>query len=215
MPNKKRQYKKSSQLSSKELREFRSLVSKYKKAGLIKGKVDARSARPSFVRGGKSLAAQVNAAQKIKTVKQAKTTPKLAPLDKPVSFRNLPSVNKKSLAGVLNSIEENADAINATKKQEENFGFKIYGSKSYRVFEDVRDLIKYLEKYKTINEVQHKRLESDDVLSNLVLVRVNKTANQWKPEKQKFTKTKLEQHRKKLHATRKRINQVALRKRRK
>lgn len=62
--------------TSSELRLFRSAVSQLKKQGIIKASVDARSARPYFVRGGKTLAEVVNKNRSKLTVPKSVTLPK-------------------------------------------------------------------------------------------------------------------------------------------
>lgn len=163
-------------LSQSELREFRSYVAQLKRKGLIPGKTSVSSARPAFVRGGKTLAEIVNANRDKLTPYQPPV--KKAPLGKPLSVRSLPH-SHKSLARVLKDLEENERAIDALKKPDELWGFQIGGTDSLRLFSDIRLVLDYLGESAGIQQLYHKRQKSQEVFNSLKIVRWNKSATEW------------------------------------
>lgn len=168
-------------LSIQELRTFRSLVSRLKKQGIIKG-VDARSARPYFVRGGKTLAEIVN--------KYAgKLPPPRPPSDlkrigQPLSFRDI-GLKSKSLAGALNELDKNYQAFEKLKKPGEHWAVQIDGIRSYMTYSDLGLFAQEMKESGGIQQVLRKRADSQEIFSSLRLVRWNKSADEWKPGPQK------------------------------
>lgn len=196
-------------LSPSQLKEFRSAVASLKRQGLLKGSVDARSARPYFVRGGKTLAEQVNKnLDKIQPVNRSTKTvgrtsraklqpkaPELKPLNTPISVRDYP-LNARGLASTIKGLDENFAEINKLKRPREKFGFEIDGIRSYAIFYDIRDLAEYLSESAGIQMVLKRRQQSAELFSKLKLVRWNRTAKEWKPGPQKLTKTQAERRKK-------------------
>lgn len=175
-------YSRKSKLSPSELRTFRSAVASLKKKGLIKGKVDAKSAQPYFVRGGKTLAEQVNASHK--QISPKKPLPsKLATANKLFSIRDLPHKHK-SLAGLIRDLEENASSLDKLKKRDEVWAFQIAGANSLRTFDSIDLLLEMFHyprdnPYAGIRGPKSKK-DADFIYDKLKLVRWTKTNREWK-----------------------------------
>lgn len=198
-------------LTSTELREFRSKISTLKKQGLIKPSLDARSARPFFISRGKTLAEIVNK-ESSRLSKLTESVPaatkaqkdlgdlNLLPLNRAVSVRDFP-VPAKTLPKFLNEISTRSPELGKLKRKGERFAFSIDGNRSYQLYDDLDDLAEALEKYEsfmTATPSDNRKLY--DVLK---IVRWNKTRKEWKPAKQKLSKTKLAEKRKQDRRTKK------------
>ena len=162
-------------LSATDLKEFRSHVARLKKQGVIPSNVDARSARPYFVRGGKTLAEYVN-----KDLNPPAPKPKLATARQPITVRNLPNTKHRSLAGLLKDMEEHADEINALKKPDEFFGFRIAGTDSIAPYRTIKLLIDELKESAGIQYLFNRRSRSaKEVFDTLQIIRWNQPPGQW------------------------------------
>lgn len=172
-------------LTPSELKQFRASVSSLKKQGLIPKSVDARTARPYFVRGGKTLAEIVNKYNEPKPSAKPSDSPRLAPLKRPISLRDLPGNKRKSLASLFRDIENDPSLeakINALKKPDEFFTFEIEGTRSIYPYRDIGLLLerfKYEGKQAAF-DIYHKRQKSIDLFSKLKIVRWNDTATEWR-----------------------------------
>jgi hypothetical protein len=178
-------------LSGSNLREFRSYVSQLKKQGVIPKSVDARSARPYFKRGGKTLAEIVNR-NHAKLTPHPTLSPGVTPAktklaDGPLAIRDF-ATNQKGLATLFRDMEKDdalAARVDAMKRDDEMWGFRIEGTDSMHIFADIRLLIDEAFKYgKRIGpygteDIFHKRSKSVDLLDKLVLVRWNKGPSAW------------------------------------
>lgn len=181
-------------ISGQSLTEFRNYVSQAKKLGLVPASTDARTARPYFIRGGKTLAETINKNKsKLKpfnpSVKKAKS--KLLSPDKPISIRDLP-IKGKSLATALKEMERDPSKFDALKRSNERWGFQVgkeqYGS--IQIFGDIDLMVDYLRHYdgnaeRASNSVFHKRSKSDRLFQSFKLVRWTGTNNEWKKFREK------------------------------
>lgn len=196
-------------LTPEETRQFRHAVSQLKKRGLVKASINSRVASPGRISGGKTLVEIVNkhrtelkplpskATVKIESPAVAtKSTLKLKPLNSPLSIRNF-SAGQKTLAGTLSYIEKHADELDKWKRPDEKWAFQFDGMRSYATFSHIEDMIKKLRYYNSVKRLLHKHTQASDQFYNAIkLVRWNKTASEWKPEKQHMNK------RQKSHAER-------------
>jgi hypothetical protein len=201
-----RSFPTSKKLSGSNLREFRYYVSQLKKQGVIKG-VDARSARPYFKRGGRTLADYVNRNHR-------RLTPYTGPgglgiptkaerlAQGPLEIRDFASGN--SLARLFRDIERDDDLaarIDAMKRDDELWAFRIEGTDSHHVYGDIRLLINETFRYgKQIGpygsqDVFHSREKSEDLIGKLQLIRWNKGPSAWDRQRRKNGK-KIERKRK-------------------
>lgn len=171
-------YSRKSKLSPSELRTFRSAVASLKKQGLIKGKVDARTAQPFFLRGGKTLAEQVNAASKKVVLPSV-----LKPANKLFTLRNLPGKKYKSLAQLVKDIEENGASFDKLKHRDEKWAFQINGSNSLKTYENIDQLLEmfHYPRDNPFTGIRHTSTpeNSEFIFDNLKLVRWTKTNREW------------------------------------
>jgi hypothetical protein len=188
-------------LSSEETRQFRHAVSQLKKRGLVKASINSRVASPGRISGGKTLVEIVNkhraelktlppkATIKIKSPALApKSTIKLKPLNSPLSIRDF-SAGQKTLAGTLAYIEKHADELDRLKRPDEKWAFQLDGMKSYVIFSHIEDMVKKLRHYQSVKLLGRKHTPASDQFYDAIkLVRWNKTATEWKPEKQHMNK---------------------------
>lgn len=173
-----------------ELAEFRNYVSQLKAKGIITGKVSAKSARPAFVRGGKSLAEIVN--KNHDKLKPFQSKRSLSPVDRKsfIKVRDVPGIKGKSLATVFKEMEADPVKFNALKRPDELWGFRIDGTDSRRVYNNIDDLIddgfRY-DAHHASHDIFHKRSKSSGLFSKIELVRWKGTHQQW--FKQRKTRT--------------------------
>ncbi len=182
MASKPTRYSARKTLTASELKTFRSHVAQLKREGIITAKVDARSARPYFIRGGDSLAVQVNRGLKeLSERKQALSIvphlPKPLLLNHPISFRKLPH-STRSLAKTMRDIETNYKELNKLKRPGEKFVFKVLGVNSYAPYTDIRLLAQELGESEGIQELFRKHGAS--IYDSIELMRWNKTATRWR-----------------------------------
>lgn len=186
--------------SPQELKLFRSALAQLKKRGVIDVKIDARSARPYFVRGGKTLAELVNknsasvqasklppsvkplltlykrSAPKSVTKQAPKTPAKLLPANRPIKFRKLPGQSKNNLVDTLSDLESNPQRFNQLKRDDEYFGARLYGSDTYKVFRTVQELERYMERYQFEGT-------PEDIIQEISLIRWTGTQASWQRER--------------------------------
>jgi hypothetical protein len=182
-------YSAKKKLTTKELRDFRSYVSQLKSKGLIPKSTDAKTARPYFIRGGKTLAESVNKYHNELTPK-----PELVKLGKPgisiVDFPPPATLKHKSLAGILNEIETRGPELDKLKKPDESWAFSIHGTRGYVTFKKINLFAEFMKESAGIQQVLHKRQKSQNIVEGLKLVRWNKTPGQFKGEMQHYKKPK-------------------------
>ncbi len=184
-------------LTADQLRKFRSDVSALKKQGLIKASIDARKAKPHFLSKGKPL---LDIVRKNKS----KIPPKKIPVPKPIEQTNLVKVGSnlviekfnfkhKSLAGMLRDMKEHAAEIDALKREEEYWGVKINGIKSYSIYDSVELIADEYLKYEKVsdNGMFRDRKVSREFAESFTIVRWNKSGAAFKPGPQKLTKNQL------------------------
>jgi hypothetical protein len=174
-------------LDAKSLKLFRSYVAQLKKQGVVSG-VDARSARPGFVRssgprgGKKTLSQIINENHKLLTPQKN--------LPKSLHIRKF-ATKEKSLASLFKAIEKDdtlAAKIDAQKHKGERWGFRINGTDSLNLYADIQLLIDDAFRYVGIGpygtaDVFHKRSKSQNLFDKLILIRWNKDIPQWKKQR--------------------------------
>ena len=174
------------------LREFRHYVSQLKKQGKIPKGVDARSARPYFKRGGKTLASIVNSNHK-------NLTPYTGPgglgvptkaerlAQGPLEIRDF-ATNQTNLARLFRDIErddELAAKIDAMKREDESWAFRIEGTDSWHVFASIRLLIDDAFRYANRvgpyghRDIFHDRGRSSELFGKLQLIRWRSGPSAW------------------------------------
>jgi hypothetical protein len=167
-------------LSGAELKSFRSHVSALKKQGKIKASIDARSARPYFLSGGKTLQEIVN-----KNVSKTENIPSRAKARSPFLLRDAPGIKQKGLAAIFNQIEKDPALlarIEALKKPGERWAFEIDGTPSMHAYPDLELLIEDTFKYtgtKASQSIYSKRDKSARLGSRLKLIRWDGSDFSW------------------------------------
>jgi hypothetical protein len=183
----------SKKLSGSNLREFRNYVSQLKKQDVLPKSVKTGSARPYFKIGGRTLGDFVNKNHKRLTPYFPPETRKLAPLGKPISFREI-GLKGKTLADVLKELDEHGDDYEAIKRPGEKWAFQVetgnQSIKSYHAYSSLERFAQTLLDSEGIQQVLSKRSKSQELFKNLYLVRWNKTSKEWKPKPQKLIKKK-------------------------
>jgi hypothetical protein len=182
-------------LSGSNLREFRNYVSQLKKQGVIPAKVKTGSARPYFKLAGRTLGDIVNKNHRSLTPYQSTAQKKLAPLGKPMSFREI-GLKGKTLAEVLDELDENGDLYEHLKRPGEKWAFQVtqpdgQNIKSYHAFSSLSTFAQTLKDSAGIQQVLAKRQKSQELYKNLFLVRWNKSHTEWKPKPQKLSRKTL------------------------
>jgi len=177
-------------LSPEALKEFRSLVSQAKRKGLIRSGISAKTARPSFISGGKTLAEILNKnSERLKPYIHPPIRTKL--LDKPIAVRDLP-IKRKSLAAFFNELErkpELAADINAMKRPGERFGFTIDGTRSITTFPNIEFLVDHFkyEGKRAQFDIYHKHQKSVNLFNKIKLVRWKDGTPEWRRGAEKIT----------------------------
>lgn len=175
-------------LSPAELKKFRSFVAQLKKQGVIPAKIDARIARPNFVRsigprGGKKSLAEVVWSNRAK-LQPIPVHPKLTPPGKPgLLVRDFPH-SHKSLASVIKDLETNAKEIDKLKKPGDKFAFQIGGTDSLIIYSDIARIARYLSESAGIQQLFTKHQKSQEIYNSLKIIRWNKSATEWVRQRQ-------------------------------
>lgn len=188
-------------LSGSNLREFRNYVAQLKKQGIIPKTVDARSARPYFKRGGKTLAEYVN-----KNHKRLEPYTGAGGLGVPTKAEKLAqgpleirefATKQTNLARLFRDIESDdalAARIDAMKRDGEYWAFRIEGTDSQLIFADIRLLIDEAFKYGSRvgpygnYDVFHKHSRSKELFGKLQLIRWKKGPSAWGAQRHKAGK---------------------------
>jgi hypothetical protein len=183
----------SKSLSGQSLTEFRNYVAQAKKLGLVPASTDARTARPYYIRGGKTLAETLNKNKsKLKPFTPAqKGRPKLLPPDKPILIRDLP-LKAKSLAAAIKELESDPSKFDSMKKPGEKFAFQVgpEGYGSAQVFSDIELMTDYLRHYDGVgdreaNNVFNRPSKSRRLFPTFKLIRWTQSNAKWKEEREK------------------------------
>lgn len=203
--------------SPDELKLFRSALSQLKKQGLIAKSIDARSARPYFVRGGKTLAELVNknSSKLTPPVSKSKSPtsklppskpvkkPHLLPKRSPIAFRDLPTKGR-SLATVLKDMEANSAKFDAMKRDNEYWAFRIAGTDSRHIFRTAELMVQDAFKYGAgkgpygNKDVFHSRYRSENLFDKIELIRWTGGISEWGNQRHvKKTKKKSDKRRRK------------------
>lgn len=190
-----RKFSSKKSLSKTELTEFRNYVSQLKKQGKITGKIEARNARPAFVRGGKTLAEIVNANHT--SLKPFQSKRKLPP-KLPFQLIDLP-FESKSLAGVIREIEANPRKWDYLLEPKDRIAYTIHGTSGKHLYPNLEELIAELSRYQDYGYF-HKR-EPDDTqgnfLKNIQILRWPKGATKAQYTKQRKIRKQLSKEEKK------------------
>lgn len=191
-PKRIRSFPTTKKLSGTNLREFRNYVSQLKKQGVIPNSVDARSARPYFRRGGRTLADYVN-----KNHKRLEPYTKPGGLGVPTKAERLAqgpleirdfATNQTDLARLFRDIESDdalAARIDSMKRNDEMWAFRIEGTDSHHIFADIRLLIDEAFRYgKQVGpyghrDIFHDRGRSSELFGRLQLIRWKQGPSAW------------------------------------
>jgi DNA primase len=171
-----RKFSSKKNLKPLELKEFRNYVSQLKKQGKIKGSIDARTARPARLSGGKTLAEIVNANRP--SLKQFTPAFKL-PKQTPYKLLDLPGLKGKTLHEVLHEIAENPQRYDSALEPGDRIAMEIEGSGTLNFYSDLSTMAEEFEHYKTFTESDAG--EQKELLASLKIVRwpANKTKAQY------------------------------------
>ena len=197
-----RSFPTSKKLSGSNLREFRHYVSQLKKQGVLPAKVKTGSARPYFKFNGRALGDIVNKNHKKLTPYSdvsRETKSRLAPLGKPMSFREI-GLHGKTLADVLNELDFHGDDYEHLKRPGEKWAFQVSTGdqtiKSYHAYSSLSTFAQTMKDSGGIQQVLARRQKSQELYKNLFLVRWNKSDKEWKSKPQKLSKKNLARARK-------------------
>lgn len=163
-----------------ELAEFRNYVSQLKKqgkipAGLKRGSkpVNAATARPRDLRGGKTLAEIVNANKA--SLKPFTSKRKLTP-ELPFNLIDLP-LEHSDLAGILRELEDDPKKFNYLIEPGDRFAFEIEGTGGLHFYSDLGVMANELLDSDGIQNLFDKRADSQHLLRSLKIVRWPKRKN--------------------------------------
>ena len=192
-----RNFPSSKSLSGSNLREFRNYVSQLKKQGVLPASTKTGSVRPYFkVKGtGNTYAEVVN--RNHRKLVEFKPTEKSTLAHGPLSIRDF-KTNQKDLAILFRDIERDrslAAKIDAKKRPEERWAFRIEGTDSMNIYASIELLIDDAFKYAKINgpygspDIFHDPKKARALLPKLQLIRWNKGIGEWSKSR-KFPKVK-------------------------
>lgn len=157
-----------------ELAEFRHYVSQLKKQGKIpdslrKGAkaVDARTARPRDLRGGKTLAEIVNAARPNLTPFVSKK--KLIP-EAPYRLIDMP-LEHSDLATVLRELEDDPKKFDYLLEPGDRWVVRIYGTDSLRFYKNLGDWAFRMNDSSQVEQLFSKHGEAKDLLDHVQISR--------------------------------------------
>ena len=194
-----RSFPSSKKLSGSNLREFRNYISQLKTQGVLPKSVKTGSVRPYFKLKGRTFADYVN--KNHRKLVEFKPAERSTLTQGPLSIRDF-KTNQKDLAVLFRDIERDrtlAAKIDAKKRPEERWAFRIEGTDSMNIFANIELLIDDAFKYAKIDgpygspDIYHDPKKARALLPKLQLIRWKTGIGEWSRTR-KFPKQKKKSH---------------------